>query len=781
MFTDMRGYSTLAQHNEVLALQLLEMKRSLADPLIAEHHGHLVKTIGDALMVEFRSALDAVSCATALQRQLHEHNESAAPEQRIVVRIGIHLGDVVRKDGDIFGDTVNIAARVEPQAPPGGVAVTRAVYEQVRTKSEYPLTQLGLYRLKGIDGESALFSVALPWLPDQEEGKRPVVEHPEGRYAKAKQAFARYTGMAILVVLLSIGAASYFHLRGTKTDVPAEIAVVVLPFEKLGSVDESMVIGLREAIEGTLSSLGNVHVISRSALPAGTRNEPLALQEIANATGATVALQGSVQREDEAAPYQLRADLVSIGDAEPLFNWSKEYGAGIDTDSLQRDVASRLAGPLRFLGSGHNWLADGFPATDNKQALQLLRRFLIVHYYGGDADRIGLIREALTLDPTFAQAHAYLAYYIALEAWADQGGGGLSDRKTISDEIAKAESLVPGLPEAQLARAQAHMLDSDAKAADQILTTVRESLAGGSEMHMLHGHVLRTLGRWRESLAEFEAVLVLDPYRISAAVNVAYIAYGLRNYENAEQTLRDIHEKWPAGSGPPRWKEEVEFVRGGNVERLAEAVNANFSEYHIDADKSFAVATRLAIKHFQESHLEVAESLKDFPLQCQFADVFDLVASRMYCPEPFAAESLALAGEPEKAASLAALHLPRYSNDAAVHPKEPAYAMRLALLQVFGGAVTEALATLQPLLERLEQPLEKWTEEDASLSMNAAIVLAWSGNKHQAVDLLAKSLDAPFGAHAAIVARDPVWRPLFGEAGFIALLAAHGQQLNNQH
>lgn len=163
MFTDVRGYTSLAQKNEPLALKLLELKRILADPVIAKHHGRLIKSIGDALMVEFHSALEAVRCATVLQERLHEHNLKVLEHEQLHVRIGVHSGDVVRKGKDIFGDTVNIAARVEPHAPAGGVAITHAVYDQIRGKLDHPLIELGNFHLKGIEGEVPLFSVALPW------------------------------------------------------------------------------------------------------------------------------------------------------------------------------------------------------------------------------------------------------------------------------------------------------------------------------------------------------------------------------------------------------------------------------------------------------------------------------------------------------------------------------------------------------------------------------------------------------------------------------------------
>src|SRR5215470_9524573 len=126
MFTDMVGYSALAQRNEALALELLEEHRRIVRAILPQHGGHEVKTIGDGFLIEFSSALAATQCAVALQQALHERNQSQPVERQIRLRIGIHVGDVVTQGGDIHGDGVNVAARIEPLATPGGICITRA-------------------------------------------------------------------------------------------------------------------------------------------------------------------------------------------------------------------------------------------------------------------------------------------------------------------------------------------------------------------------------------------------------------------------------------------------------------------------------------------------------------------------------------------------------------------------------------------------------------------------------------------------------------------------------
>ncbi len=150
MFTDMVGYSALAQKNEALALKLLEEHRRLLRPLFRQHDGSEIKTIGDAFLVEFSSALDAAACAVEIQRILAERNASAREDAKIQIRIGLHLGDVVNRENDVLGDGVNVASRIEPLAKPGGICLSQQVYDQIHNKFAGRFVRLGSVDLKNI-------------------------------------------------------------------------------------------------------------------------------------------------------------------------------------------------------------------------------------------------------------------------------------------------------------------------------------------------------------------------------------------------------------------------------------------------------------------------------------------------------------------------------------------------------------------------------------------------------------------------------------------------------
>jgi class 3 adenylate cyclase/tetratricopeptide (TPR) repeat protein len=178
MFTDMVGFSALTQQDEPLALRLMEEQRKIVRPVIGRFAGKEVKTMGDGALVVFDSALDATECAVEFQRQLFERNRDV-PGHRIEIRVGIHVGDVVHSENDVYGDAVNIAARVEPLAETGGICVTGQVREQVQNKIPYPMKVVEGAHLKNIETPVTVFRLELPWTPPSLSGLTPFTDRKE--------------------------------------------------------------------------------------------------------------------------------------------------------------------------------------------------------------------------------------------------------------------------------------------------------------------------------------------------------------------------------------------------------------------------------------------------------------------------------------------------------------------------------------------------------------------------------------------------------------------------
>src|SRR4029077_12732603 len=166
MFTDMVGYSALSQRNEKLAQELLEEHRRLLREIFPRFNGTEIKTIGDAFLVEFHSALEAAQCAIEIQRTLAKRNHDVAADRHIEVRIGIHIGDVVHRGGDVYGDGVNIASRIQAVAGAGGICVSMDVERQIHNALEARLKKLAPTELKNIHVPMDLYRIVLPWEKD---------------------------------------------------------------------------------------------------------------------------------------------------------------------------------------------------------------------------------------------------------------------------------------------------------------------------------------------------------------------------------------------------------------------------------------------------------------------------------------------------------------------------------------------------------------------------------------------------------------------------------------
>src|SRR5690349_24064620 len=264
MFTDMVGYSALTQHDEKLAQELLEEHRQLLREMFPRFNGIEIKTIGDAFLVEFNSALEAAQCAIEIQRTLAKHNADASAERQIQVRIGIHIGDVVHRGGDVYGDGVNIASRIEPLAGPGGICVSMDVERQIHNALEARLEKLKPTELKNISVPMDLFRIVLPWEQRQEA---------KGQKSEVSKSTMVPVLIGALVLLFVIAAGWWWttqsHISPSSSAAPSAARIVdqksiaVLPFENLSHDPDNAYFadGVQEEILTRLSKIADLKVI----------------------------------------------------------------------------------------------------------------------------------------------------------------------------------------------------------------------------------------------------------------------------------------------------------------------------------------------------------------------------------------------------------------------------------------------------------------------------------------------------------------------------------------
>jgi len=373
---DVAGYSRLMGADEEGTLARLKAhRRELFDPKIAEHRGRIVKTTGDGLLAEFASVVDAVRCAAEVQRGMLDRERNLPEERCIRFRIGVNLGDIIVDGGDIFGDGVNIAARLEALAEPGGICVSRVVQDEVRDKLPYVFNDLGEQRVKNI--------------------------------ARALQVYALRPQLLADLPLPS-------EPRTAPMSQPASaprLSIVVLPFANLSSDPEQQYFadGITEDLTTDLSRIPDMLVISRNT--AFTyRNKPVDTKQIGRELGVRYVLEGSVRRSGN--HVRVNAQLI---DAETNAHlWADRFDREVgDLLALQDEVTRRLAVELNV----ELIAAEAARATDNPDALDYLLRGRAASAKpktrANHAEAIALFEHALALDPQSMQVRSWLASELA--------------------------------------------------------------------------------------------------------------------------------------------------------------------------------------------------------------------------------------------------------------------------------------------------------------------------------------------------------------------------------
>ncbi|HJO68250.1 MAG TPA: adenylate/guanylate cyclase domain-containing protein, partial [Rhodospirillales bacterium] len=414
---DVVGYSRLMGLDESGTLGALKAHLGeVMEPVIAAHHGRIVKTTGDGVLAEFASVVDAVQCSIEVQSAMPGRNADIAEEQRVEFRIGINLGDVIVEGEDIYGDGVNVAARLEGLAEPGGICISRAARDQVRDKLTLDLEDLGEQTVKNIARPVRAFNVRL--------------EAPPSNPATDAEAPA----------------------------LPDRPSIAVLPFDNMSGDPEQEYFsdGIAEDIITDLSKVSGLFVIARNSSFAYKGKSPN-VQEVCQDLGVRTVLEGSVRK----AGNRVRVTAQLIDGESGGHLWAERFDRDLeDIFAVQDEVTQEIVSALRVQLSADEKARLGRGGTDNLEAhdLCLKARERAQRFTAGSNDEARkMLERAVELDPDFATAHAELALVNArayVNQWATASGQALKDCAACAERAVACDDLDP---RAHFAAGMGHM------------------------------------------------------------------------------------------------------------------------------------------------------------------------------------------------------------------------------------------------------------------------------------------------------------------------------------
>ncbi|HEY3721636.1 MAG TPA: adenylate/guanylate cyclase domain-containing protein [Roseiarcus sp.] len=524
---DVVGFSRLTGADEDRTLARLRALRSdLIDPTISVHRGRVVKRTGDGALVEFRSVVDAVRCAIEVQNAMVERNAGLPPERRIEFRIGIHLGDVVEEsDGDLMGDGVNIAARLEGIGRPGEICLSEDAYRQVKGRLDLAVTDLGEQSLKNIAETMRAYSlqVGLP--------ARPKPEKPPTRSKKWSMALPSAAAIAVLIVVatgvwyfLGTGGLPLAGVFGGGKAGPVEhsalaySSIAVLPFDNIGGDEQAgrLADGMTEDVITNLAQFKDLLVIARNSTMA-YKGKPVDIRQIGEDLDVRYVLEGSIQHQAD----QLRVTAQLIDASTGAHVWSERWDRPAkDMFAVQSEVAEKVAVSL----GGHAGQTAG--AIQRSQLLEAKRKqsadlsaydlALLAYEQQRASNKIanvkGLeyIEKAVALDPSFAPAYVTRGWLKFQKTWLFDLPWATQIAQFEAD-LRMALALDPSNPEAHAGLIRYYSDKGQfAECAAEIDLALRDNPTNIAVL-IVAAQQLSFLGRPEEGVAMADLALRLDP------------------------------------------------------------------------------------------------------------------------------------------------------------------------------------------------------------------------------------------------------------------------------
>jgi adenylate cyclase len=519
LVADVVGYSRLVEVDERATLAAIKhVQRDLLEPLLSENRGRLVKLLGDGFILEYNSVVDAVTTAASLQRALRADQEGVAQERRIVLRIGINVGDIVAEDGDLLGDGVNVASRLEQLCPPGGVLISGTAYDHLQGKLDTQFVFLGEKQLKNIARPIRAYETVLEPVP------------PEAATSQLQNV-----------------------VRTADLQPRAQPSIAVLPFANVTGDPEQEFLsdGLAEDIITALALLRWLFVIARNS-SFTYKGRPVDVRQVAHDLGIRYVLQGSVRTAGQR--IRVTAQLIDAETGKHI--WGEKYDRDLqDIFAVQDDITERVVAAVE----PHLYVEEGYKAStrppDSIDAWGLVTRAInllgkVERATNEEAQQ--LLRRAIAMEPRYARAHALLGWAIwwaTLCLWFRDLTEGYRQAGAHAQE---ALALDPSDP---WARMVSGLTLSTAGQHERALGEIGKALTLNPSFALGHtalGWALLRAGWFDEAIAETEQALRLSP--LDSLSGLYTTVHGLallsaRRFEEALPFLRAAVDEFPDYSG----------------------------------------------------------------------------------------------------------------------------------------------------------------------------------------------------------------------------------------
>jgi TolB-like protein/class 3 adenylate cyclase/tetratricopeptide (TPR) repeat protein len=519
---DVAGYSRLMGADEEGTLAALKaIRREVVDPNIAEHRGRIVKTTGDGLLVEFASVVDAMRCAVEVQAAMAERNADMRADKRIEFRIGINLGDIIIDDGDIFGDGVNIAARLEALAEPGGICVNRVVRDQVRDRLDIAFADMGEQQVKNIARPVRVFRVAL--IPPTPAARAPSLSRNAGRNGAGE-------GNAPPLAL------------------PDKPSIAVMPFANMSGDPEQEYFadGMVEEIVTALSRIRWLTVIARNS-SFTYKGQAIDVKQVGRELGVRYVLEGSVRKGG--SRVRITAQLIEAASGTHL--WAERYDRDLtDIFALQDEITERVAAVIEPQLHAAEYVRSERKPPESLDAWECVVRAIAGIAQGtraGTDEAEALCRRALEIAPGYGQAHSLLAWALMRRAYLS---GQLKSTLAEASAEARAALVIDERDSwAHLGQGIVLFWRKNYGEAEAAYHRALEFNPNSALAHAALGQALAAQGKHEAAVASAERALRLSPgdplVGGQASHTVVFARFAARQYADSIAAARAMIERYP--------------------------------------------------------------------------------------------------------------------------------------------------------------------------------------------------------------------------------------------